>query len=71
MNRSLTRKVNKVRRSVAFKPIVEETPRHDWNSHAADAHRYAALIENQMKNQTFNPPATTGLVQLYYPQLGI
>src|ERR1043165_4087463 len=38
---------------------------------AADVHRYAALVETQMKNQTFNPPPTTGLVQPYFPQLGV
>lgn len=53
------------------KGMFNEKPLHDWTSHAADVHRYAALVENQMKNQTFNPPPTTGLVQPYYPQIGV
>ena len=28
-----------------------DTPRHDWTSHAADEHRYAATIEDQMTNE--------------------
>lgn len=51
--------------------MFKEKPLHDWTSHAADVHRYAALVENQMKNQTFSPPSTTGLVQPYYPGLGV
>lgn len=43
----------------------------DWTSHAADVHRYAAIDENQMRNQVFMTPPTTGLVPPYYPQLGV
>jgi hypothetical protein len=37
------------------KGMFKEKPLHDWTSHAADVHRYAALVETQMKNQTFTP----------------
>lgn len=53
------------------KGMFKETLRHDWTSHAADVHRYAATDENRMRNQVFNPPPTTGLVQPYYPELGV
>lgn len=53
------------------KGMFKETPRHDWTSHAADVHRYAAIDEREMRNQVFNPPPTTGLVQPYYPELGV
>jgi hypothetical protein len=51
--------------------MFKETPRHDWTSHAADVHRYASIDEREMRNQVFNPPPTTGLVQPYYPSLGV
>jgi hypothetical protein len=44
---------------------------HDWTSHAADVHRYAAVAEDRMKNQTLNPPATSGIVKPFYPGLGV
>jgi hypothetical protein len=52
------------------KGMFRETPRHDWTSHAADVHRYAAIDEKRMANQLPTPPPTPG-VQPYYPQLGI
>lgn len=33
------------------KGMFKETPLHDWTSHAADVHRYAAVIEDQMTNE--------------------
>lgn len=30
--------------------MFKETPYHDWTSHPADVHRYAALVENKMVN---------------------
>jgi hypothetical protein len=53
------------------KGMFKEKPLHDWTSHAADVHRYAAVAEDRMKNQTFSLPPTTGLVQPYYPKLGV
>jgi hypothetical protein len=53
------------------KGMFKETPRHDWTSHAADIQRYAAIDENQIRNQVFTTPPTTGLVPPYYPQLGV
>jgi hypothetical protein len=51
--------------------IFKEKPLHDWTSHAADVHRYAAAAGDRMKNQTFSAPATTGLVKPFYPGLGV
>jgi len=33
------------------KGMFKEKARHDWTSHAADVHRYAAVAEDRMKNQ--------------------
>lgn len=33
------------------KKIFKDKPRHDWTSHGADEHRYAALVEDQMVNE--------------------
>jgi phage terminase large subunit len=33
------------------KHIFKDKPRHDWTSHGADEHRYAALVEDQMTNE--------------------
>lgn len=52
------------------KGMFKEKPLHDWTSHAADVHRYAAVAEDRMKNQTFNAPPTIGLVKPYYPWQG-
>jgi len=32
------------------KNIFKEVPYHNWTSHAADVHRYAALVEGKMDN---------------------
>lgn len=32
------------------KQMMKEVPLHDWTSHAADVHRYAAVIEDEMTN---------------------
>ena len=37
------------------KGMFREKPLHDFTSHAADIHRYAAVIEDQMTNQDFVP----------------
>jgi len=34
------------------KKIFRDNPNHDWTSHGADEHRYAALVEDQMTNET-------------------
>lgn len=31
--------------------MFRDTPLHDWTSHPADMHRYAALVEDQMTNE--------------------
>jgi hypothetical protein len=31
--------------------IVKDKPLHDWTSHGADEHRYAAVVEDQMTNE--------------------
>ena len=33
-----------------------ERPYHDWTSHPADIHRYAAIVESQMTNETERTP---------------
>jgi len=33
-----------------------ERPVHDWTSHPGDVHRYAALVESLMTNETFERP---------------
>lgn len=33
------------------KKMMKEVPVHDWTSHAADVHRYAAIVEDQMTNE--------------------
>ena len=75
MNRALRREVNRVKKSAAFRPIVEDAAAARTLQalffHAADVHRYAAIDEREMRNQVFNPPSTTGLVQPFYPGLGI
>lgn len=35
--------------------IFKDKPLHDWTSHPADEHRYAALVEDQMTNGTPQP----------------
>ncbi len=35
--------------------MFKETPYHDWTSHFADVHRYAAMAENDMRNEVFKP----------------
>jgi|TARA_Y100000310_G_C20703059_1_gene831911 hypothetical protein len=40
----------------------KDKPLHDWTSHKADIHRYAALVEKQMSNEvtaTWTPPSHT------------
>lgn len=37
--------------------MYKDEPLHDWASHDADLTRYAALVENQMTNEQFRPPA--------------
>jgi hypothetical protein len=32
-----------------------EEPYHDFPSHAADVHRYAAVVADQMTNEVFKP----------------
>lgn len=39
------------------KKMFVEKPYHDFTSHAADVHRYAAIVENKMTNE-----------EIYYPQ---
>lgn len=34
-----------------------ERPVHDWTSHPGDVHRYAALVESLMTNETFQRPS--------------
>ena len=48
-----------------------EKPYHDWTSHGADEHRYAAGMEDRMTNSLSVPPPTTGLVRPFYPGLGV
>lgn len=36
--------------------MYKDEPLHNWASHDADLARYAALVENQMTNNTFRPP---------------
>ena len=31
--------------------MFEDKPYHDWTSHPADVHRYAAIVEEQMTNE--------------------
>lgn len=42
------------------KKIFKDKPLHDWTSHGADEHRYAALVEDKMDNglkqPTYNQP---------------
>ena len=35
------------------KGMFKEKPLHDWTSHGADVHRYAAVIEDQMTNDDY------------------
>lgn len=43
--------------------MFREVPAHDWSSHGCDEYRYAALVEDQMRNEVYhNPSPTTGLV---------
>jgi len=37
------------------KGMFKDNPRHDFTSHAADVHRYAAIIEDQMTNDNDSP----------------
>lgn len=37
------------------KKIFKDRPLHDWTSHGADEHRYAAIVENQMTNDNETP----------------
>ena len=37
------------------KGMFKEKPEHDFTSHAADVHRYAAVIEDQMSNEDETP----------------
>lgn len=37
--------------------MYKDEPLHNWASHDADMSRYAALVEKQMTNDTFKPPA--------------
>jgi phage terminase large subunit len=37
------------------KKIFKDKPLHDWTSHGADEHRYAAIVENQMSNENESP----------------
>lgn len=37
------------------KKIFKDKPLHDWTSHGADEHRYAAIVENQMSNENDIP----------------
>lgn len=39
--------------------MFEEKPYHDFTSHAADVHRYASIVENEMINETYSVPANT------------
>lgn len=39
--------------------MFEERPYHDFTSHAADVHRYAAIVENEMINETYSTPTNT------------
>lgn len=36
------------------KKMFKEEPCHDFTSHAADVHRYAAIVEDKMNNEDFN-----------------
>lgn len=46
------------------KGMFKEKPEHDWTSHPADVHRYAALVEKEMINEK---PITTAPVQPWEP----
>jgi hypothetical protein len=35
--------------------MFKEKPEHDFTSHAADVHRYAAIVEDQMNNEMQKP----------------
>jgi phage terminase large subunit len=37
------------------KKIYKDKPNHDWTSHGADEHRYAALSEEKMTNEAHKP----------------
>lgn len=37
------------------KGMFKERPLHDFTSHSADVHRYAAIVEEQMTNQDYKP----------------
>jgi phage terminase large subunit len=37
------------------KGMFKEKPLHDFTSHAADVHRYAAIVEDQMTNEIYKP----------------
>ena len=37
------------------KGMFKEKPEHDFTSHAADVHRYAAIVEDQMNNEMQKP----------------
>ena len=45
------------------KGMFNDKPYHDWTSHPADVHRYAALVENQMSNESQRMQTTTGDVK--------
>ncbi len=37
------------------KGMFRERPYHDWTSHAADVHRYAAIVEKEMMDEKPRP----------------
>lgn len=41
------------------KGMFRDLPLHDWTSHPADMYRYAAVVEDQMTNETYRPPVPT------------
>jgi phage terminase large subunit len=52
--------------------MFKDTPLHDWTSHGADEFRYAAVMEEKMRNEAERiPQATTDLVKPFFPQLGV
>jgi phage terminase large subunit len=52
--------------------MFKDVPLHDWTSHGADEYRYAAIIEEQMRNEINRMPLpTTGLVKPFYPEIGV
>lgn len=46
-----------------LKGIFNHKPCHDWTSHPADIHRYAAVVESQMSNEKQEQPYKTPIFE--------